>query len=319
MGRSLYRYSPFRMSSIIRKLIFQKISFIGIFCIFFLFGLTGCGKQTATNKNESSGIQKVEPISAVAALGRLSPFGEIRKLAAPVSSFGGTPRILKLLINEGDKVRKGQELAVFDNQPQVVSDLGVSRSKYEMLNKNISILEKELSRYKSAALQGAAPLVLLEQKQQELIKLEGKRDQINYEINGLKADYNNTKLISPINGTILRIHSRVGERPGSDGVLEVGASQFMQALVEVYESDISRVQLGQSVTLISENGGFTDTLIGKVERISQQVRQRKVLSTDPTGDVDARIIEVQVKLSPKSVESVRHLTGIKVIARFKPL
>ena len=64
---------------------------------------------------------------------------------------------------------------------------------------------------------------------------------------------------------VLKIHSRVGERPGSDGVMEVGASQSMEALVEVYESDINRISIGQSVTLISENGGFKGTLEGRVE------------------------------------------------------
>ncbi|NCG15817.1 MAG: HlyD family efflux transporter periplasmic adaptor subunit, partial [Synechococcales cyanobacterium H12SWP_bin.12] len=115
----------------------------------------------------------------------------------------------------------------------------------------------------------------------------------------------------------LKIHSRVGERPGSDGVMEVGASQSMEALVEVYESDINRISIGQSVTLISENGGFKGTLEGRVKRITPQVRQRKVLSTDPTGDADARVIEVDVVLTPESAKRVTQLSGLKVIARFK--
>ena len=127
-----------------------------------------------------------------------------------------------------------------------------------------------------------------------------------------------SELLSPIDGLILRLHARVGERPGPEGILEVGASQSMKALVEVYESDISRVKVGQTVSLVSENGGFTGTLIGEVESISPQVRQRQVLSTDPTGEADARVVEVKVKLLPKYLESVSRLTGIKVIARFKP-
>tara|TARA_Y100001968_G_scaffold297784_1_gene307156 strand:+ start:549 stop:1469 length:921 start_codon:yes stop_codon:yes gene_type:complete len=306
------------MSSIKPKLILYKISFYSASYIFILFGLFGCANTSSTVKEDFLQIENIETLSAVAALGKLSPLGDIRKLAAPVSNFGGTPRILKLLINEGEAVSIGQELAVFDNQAQILSDLGISRSKYSMLEKNIFVLKNEILRYKSASLKGASPLVLLEKKEQELIKLQGQKDQVFYEIEGLKSDYNNTKLLSPINGTILRIHSRVGERPGANGVLEIGDIQSMQALVEVYESDISRIKLGQKVTLISENGGFKNTLIGNVIRISPQVRQREVLSTDPTGDADARIVEVQVKLSPKSVDSVKHLTGIKVIARFIP-
>ena len=99
--------------------------------------------------------------------------------------------------------------------------------------------------------------------------------------------------------------------------MEVGASQSMEALIEVYESDINRISIGQSVTLTSENGGFKGTLEGRVERITPQVRQRKVLSTDPTGDADARVIEVDVALTPESAKRVTQLSGLKVIARFK--
>tara|TARA_Y100001968_G_C19453902_1_gene770744 strand:+ start:3029 stop:3949 length:921 start_codon:yes stop_codon:yes gene_type:complete len=306
------------MSSITTKLIFLKTSLISFLGFSFLLGLTSCVNRPPQSKENQSQIEIIEPIVSVAALGQLTPNGEIRKLAAPVSGFGGTPRISKLLVKEGDLVTQGQVLAIFDNRSKILSDLSSSLAKYAMLEKNISLKNKEVSRYESLTLEGAVPLVLLDQKQQELVKFEGQRDQVLYEIRGLEADYIDSKLLSPINGKILRIHSQVGERPGINGVLEVGASHSMQALVEVYESDISRVKIGQTVTLISENGGFKDTLIGNVIRISPQVRQRKVLSTDPTGDADARVVEVQVKLSPESIEVVKHLTGIKVIARFQP-
>ena len=68
----------------------------------------------------------------------------------------------------------------------------------------------------------------------------------------------------------------------------------------------------------SENGGFKNVLKGEVIRISPQVKQRKVLSTDPTGDADSRIIEVLVKLDKESIEIVKNYAGMKVIAKFIP-
>ena len=116
----------------------------------------------------------------------------------------------------------------------------------------------------------------------------------------------------------MSINARVGERPKTEGILEIGASQNMEALIEVYESDINRVFISQDVELTSENGGFNQVLKGKVIRISPQVKQRKVLSTDPTGDADARIINVLVKLNKESIALVKSFTGMKVIARFLP-
>tara|TARA_B100000073_G_scaffold59414_1_gene44121 strand:+ start:357 stop:806 length:450 start_codon:yes stop_codon:yes gene_type:complete len=146
--------------------------------------------------------------------------------------------------------------------------------------------------------------------------LSAKKAELIAERRKLEADLKDSELRSPIDGTVLKLRARVGERPGADGVLDVGASQSMEALIEVYESDINRIKVGEAVTLISENGGFEGDLKGMVERISPQVRQRQVLSTDPTGDADARIIEVLVKLDAESTQRVSKLSGLKVIARF---
>ena len=137
-------------------------------------------------------------------------------------------------------------------------------------------------------------------------------------LKNIEIDLFNSKLRSPIDGYILAINTRVGERPKNEGILDIGSSQNMEALIEVYESDINRVFISQNVELRSENGGFTKTLKGEVIRISPQVKQRIVLSTDPTGDADARIIEVLVKLNEESINLVRNYTGMKVIAKFLP-
>lgn len=260
----------------------------------------------------------VRPPQAVAALGQLEPAGDVRQLAAPVSGFGGTPRVAELLVSEGESLKRGQVLARFDNRPQILADLDGVKARLRTLAAEIKLQRREVMRYTQAARVGAAALVLLDDKRDELLKLEGEQQQAIAEQRKLMADLLNSELRSPIDGRVLRIHTRPGERPGSDGVMEVGASQAMEALIEVYESDINRVRLGQIVTLTSENGGFQGTLTGVVTAVSPQVRQRQVLSTDPTGDADARVVEVRVKLDPESAGRVTSLAGMKVIARFRP-
>ena len=262
-------------------------------------------------------VENVRELEAVAALGQLVPSSEVRRLAAPVSGFGGTPRIYKLLISEGDKIRKGQVLAVFDNRPQILADINKINARISTLKAKIKIQQKQVERYKQVAIEGATSIIILENKQDQLINLEGEKQESLAELQGLEADLFDTQLRSPVDGVILSINFRVGERPNSEGVVEVGSNQSMQAIIEVYESDIARVSVGQEVSLISENGGFSGTLNGVVYKISPQVKQRKVLSTDPTGDADARIVEVRVELDIISSELVSNLTGMKVIARFK--
>tara|TARA_Y100001968_G_C19365405_1_gene722247 strand:- start:39 stop:965 length:927 start_codon:yes stop_codon:yes gene_type:complete len=295
--------------------LFQSF-FIPFYAFVVLLGISGCGKETNESKSFTDSEITIS-IQDVAALGQLIPKGEVRTLASPISGFGGTPRVAELFIKEGEFVKEGQLLVVFDNQARLMADIEKVQARLETIKNKIVIQNQEIFRYKKASIQGAYPLVLFEEKQDQLFDLEGQQKEAIAELKGLKADFSDTQLISPIDGLILRLNTLVGEREGSEGVLDVGAVQSMEALIEVYESDISRIKIGQSVSLISENGGFKGTLYGIVIRVSPQVRQRKVLSTDPTGDADARVVEVQVKLDHESSKSVQSFTGMKVIARFR--
>lgn len=263
-------------------------------------------------------VEQPRQTEAVAALGQLRPAGDVRRLAAPVSGMAGTPRVASLRVKEGDVITQGQVLAVFDNRPQIEADLASVDERIRSVDIEIPMRRREVARYAQAAQEGAAKAVLLEEKQDELTLLQRKRAELLAERRTLEADWKDTELRSPIDGTVLKLHTREGERPDTDGVLEVGASQSMEALIEVYESDINRIVMGERVTLISENGGFEGELEGQVAQISPQVRQRQVLSTDPTGDADARVVEVLVRLDSASAERVARLAGLKVIARFQP-
>jgi len=257
-------------------------------------------------------------LEAVSALGTLLPAGDVRRLAAPTSAMGGSPRLLSLAVEEGQRVKQGQLLATFDSRPKLVADLAALQARIASLQVQIRLQNREIERYQSAANSGAAAMVLLEEKKDELVKLQGQLREAVAQRQGLQVDLADSELRAPLAGTVLKIHSRPGERPAGDGVLELGAGDQMEAVAEVYESDINRVKLGQVVSLVSENGGFSGTLQARVIRISPQVRQRAVLSTDPTGDADARVVEVRLALDPADAGKVRDLAGLKVIARFTP-
>lgn len=254
---------------------------------------------------------------AVAALGRLVPAGDIRVLAAPLSGMGGTPRITELHVAEGQRVEAGQLLARFDNGPGERAENLLLRTRITNLERRLVVERRELERYRQLTSAGAIAVDELDRREQGYLELLGQLQEARAELLKVNTDLANTELRAPIGGTVLRIQARVGERPGDKGILELGDNDRMEALVEVYESDIDRVRLGQLVRLTSENGGFGGSLSGVVQRINPQVRQREVLSTDPTGDADARIVEVRVRLDSADARRVRDLSGLKVIARLQ--
>jgi HlyD family secretion protein len=258
------------------------------------------------------------PPEAVSALGTLQPAGDIRRLAPPSSALGASPRLTALHVQEGQRVDRSQLLATFDSRPRLLADLSAVEARIDTLRVQIRMQQREVQRYQRAASVGAAAMVLLEDKQDELVSLQGQLREATAQRQALQVDLTDSELRAPIAGTVLKIHSRPGERPADRGVLELGASDRMEAVAEVYESDINRVKLDQRVALVSENGGFAGSLGARVIRISPQVRQRSVLSTDPTGDADARVVEVRLALDPAAAAAVRDLAGLKVIARFTP-
>ena len=291
---------------------------ISLIFIPFLFGNISCSNKNLNVISIDENSELIPTINGVAALGQLVPMGEVRKLASPLSQFGSFPRVQEILVKEGDYVTEGTILAVFENENKLKANLLKKQNLLETNQKEISLKKDQIERYRSATEKDAYSIVLLTQKEDELLKLE-KQKIINIaDKKSIEIDLFNAKLRSPIDGYILSINTRAGERSNSEGILEIGASQKMQALIEVYESDIDRVFLDQNVELISENGGFEETLIGKVIRINPQVNQRKVLSTDPTGDADARVIKVLISLDDKSILRVKSFAGMKVIARFIP-
>ena len=305
------------MLAMFKYLSFRFLFFLGITPLCFVL-ISGCNNKDLDENKTLKNNEVVDKIYGVAALGQLNPLGEVRKLAAPSSGKGGTPRLSKLLIEEGDSIIQDQILAIFENRPKLDANLRSAQANLNILKSEIKFKKREINRYQTLVDKGAVALIVLEKMKDDLIISEARILKLKSAIDAINVDLEQTQLKSPIDGIVLQILVREGERPNSSGVINVGANQLMEALIEVYESDIDRVEIGQSVDLISENGGFNGSLKGQVSLISPQVRQRRVLSTDPTGDADSRVVEVRVKLDNASAKKVSHLTGMKVIARFQP-
>ncbi|MEB3176942.1 MAG: HlyD family efflux transporter periplasmic adaptor subunit [Synechococcus sp.] len=257
-------------------------------------------------------------ILGVSALGRLNPAGDVRSMAAPAGVMGAMPRVSELAVDVGDRVRQGQLLARFDNADEVEADVAVARAEIASLEKRVRLAKAELARYQRLISSGAIPQDDLDLRERQALALAQQLELAKAKLKRELTQLPDVELRAPFDSTVIAVHAREGERPDSTGVLDLARNQQMQAVLEVYESDINRVRLGQRVLLQSENGGFSGELSGRVVRIDPQVKQRGVLSTDPTADTDARVVEVRVALEPQDAARVSQLTGLKLIGRFRP-
>jgi HlyD family secretion protein len=58
-------------------------------------------------------------------------------------------------------------------------------------------------------------------------------------------------------------------------------------------------------------------LLGKVERIGSQVKRQTIVNTDPSTNIDARVIEVHVALDAASSQKAAKFTNLQITAEIE--
>lgn len=131
----------------------------------------------------------------------------------------------------------------------------------------------------------------------------------------VQADLKLASVRAPINGQIIKINTRPGESINSKGIVELGQTERMQVVTEIYKTDIEKIQLGQKALITSD--AFGGKLLGTVKNIGLSVQQQNVFSNQPGADVDRKVIEVKVDLVPEAGQKVRHLNHLQVQVAFQ--
>ena len=124
-----------------------------------------------------------------------------------------------------------------------------------------------------------------------------------------KANLELTLVRAPTEGQIIEIHTWPGELV-TEGIVDLGQTNIMFALAEVYETDIGTVDLGQKAKITSS--ALPKPLYGVIEEIGLEVAQKDILNDDPVIAADARVVEVRVLLDETSSKIASKFTNLKV-------
>ena len=175
------------------------------------------------------------------------------------------------------------------------------------LNKTINILGKRIVAEKSQSRKDINSLQqqiiaatanlnrIAEIRPVDVQKAQAELDRAIAQFAETKTDLDLAYIKSPLDGQVLKIHTYPGEKADdSNGILELGKTDKMMVVAEVYESEINQVKIGQKAIIKSDNNSFTGTLEGTVNKIGLQIGKKDVLDTDPAADVDVRVIEVDI-------------------------
>jgi ABC exporter DevB family membrane fusion protein len=119
-----------------------------------------------------------------------------------------------------------------------------------------------------------------------------------------QARYEKTFIRSPIDGSVLRKHHRSGESVSNsstvpDPILTIGDRQTLRVRVDVDETDVSKVRVGQKAYVTADAFG-KQKFWGHVVRVGQQLGPKNVRTDEPTEKVDTKILETLVELDSGS-------------------
>ncbi|MBW4565445.1 MAG: ABC exporter membrane fusion protein [Mojavia pulchra JT2-VF2] len=173
-------------------------------------------------------------------------------------------------------------------------------------DKTIATLQQQINEAKATLNQTA------EVRPTDIATAQAEVDSAQATVEKIKAQLNQAYIRAPKAGQILKIHTRAGETVGTDGIVELGQTEQMYAVAEVYQSDINKVRPGQRVKVISDS--LPSELQGTVDWIGMQVQRQNVINADPSSNIDARVVEVHVRLDQASSAKAAQFTNLQVKA-----
>ena len=125
-----------------------------------------------------------------------------------------------------------------------------------------------------------------------------------------KTNLEQSYIRAPIAGQILKIHTREGEQISNQGIAELGKTQQMMVVAEVYQTDIEKIKLGQKASIRGQ--AFSGEVQGEVAQIGLQINRQNVFSNQPGENLDKRVIDVKILLNPEDSKKVNGFTNLQV-------
>lgn len=236
----------------------------------------------------------------VSSLGRLEPENGVVQLAGP-SGGGLSGAVMKSLgVAEGDWVESDQVVAHLDSY-------NLRKAEVARLEAILTNARNEMTRQGDLAKRSLTSQSNLDTAEMDL-------DIALADLAAARASLELSVVRSPLRAQVLEIHAYPGERVGPEGIMELGRTDRMYAVAEVYETDITAIKVGQLAKV--QTPAMDTELTGKVERISLKVGRLDVVGTDPIAKTDARVVEVFILLDDS--EAVSRFTNMQVKIEIQP-
>jgi HlyD family secretion protein len=252
-----------------KKKILIVLGVVVVIAIIIMANVMKSGEKT--NPVQAEKVKKSDITSLVTANGRIIPKTDV-KISAYVPA-----KIVKLPVEEGDKVRRGQLLVQLDVTQYRAA---VNQYKAQMASAKASLEQAQLffTRKKELFEKKLTSQEEYDMSKTELDLAQARYDQAEAALEEAKYSLSKTTISAPMAGVVTSLNAEVGEivmigtmnNPGTV-IMTISDMSEIEAEVEVDETDIAGVKLGQETKI--EIDAYPDTSFkGKVAEIGHTAR-----------------------------------------------
>jgi len=236
------------------------------FCLALLLAMQACSEGSASNESTAGPAKQVTTaaVRAVQYEERVRATGKLGLEEQARLSFKTGGIIQRILVEEGESVRRGQLLAELDldeiNAQATQADIGIQQAEIQVENAELALRLAERD-YRNAKGLYQDSVATLEQLQDAEVQLDNARNQLEAAKKELKvrqeqsgiAHFNlqHSRIIAPANGTILRRMAEPNElaSPGRPILLFGSREKAWVVRVAIPDKDIIFVDIGDAARI----------------------------------------------------------------------
>jgi len=263
------------------------------------------GKLRSVNVEEGQAIHKGQ------VLAQLENDDYAAHLASAAAEVQEKEAIMRKVVNGAQSRERSQALAsehaaeaVMKNakenleRRQKLFDAGViSREELERYAKEYNVAKDQ---YDESSDQYS--LINDDAREEDVAIAQANLDLAKARVADAQASYQQTIITSPIDGIVLRVHHRAGESvsaasASSDPVLTVGDTRLLRVRVDIDETDVAKVEVGQKAYIKADAFG-DEKFWGRVVEVGELLGPKTARTDEPSERVDRKFLQALVELQP---------------------
>ena len=268
--------------------------------IIILIALNVGSKETKSIEIQTEAVKSGTIVKTVSASGKIQPVSDV-KISSNVSA-----KIIKLHVEEGDQVKRGQLLVTLDRTNY---EAGVNQARAELLRSKAQLAQSRANHQKakqdyerikglydkklSSVQELEAAANVLATTEASITASESQIDAADAVLEQNMDNLAKTKIYTPISGTVSKLNKEEGEIAlgstfSQDVVMIIANLSKMEARVNVDENDIVAISIGDSA-LIEVDALPGERIKGFVTDIANSATIRMEGTTEEKAEFEIKV------------------------------